>query len=223
MTYTKLFKEIIHSTIWREPNHVRLVWITMLALRDQFNTVQASVPGLADVSRVTLHECQEALKILSGPDPFSRSQEYEGRRIEDCEGGWLILNGARYRDKMNPDDRRRYKTEKQREYRARGQSVDKSGLSGHSRVEQSIDIVKKERRTFVRPSRQQIHEYMLTLSTSADEESHKFYDFYQSNGWKVGRNAMKDWQATARNWIKRNGERKSGGPSATDLATDRNW
>jgi len=30
-----------------------------------------------------------------------------------------------------------------------------------------------------------------------------FYDYYTSNGWKVGRNVMKDWQATARNWIRR--------------------
>ena len=25
-------------------------------------------------------------------------------------------------------------------------------------------------------------------------------DYYESNGWKVGRNNMKDWKATARRW-----------------------
>lgn len=35
------------------------------------------------------------------------------------------------------------------------------------------------------------------------DEADKFIDYYQSNGWKVGRNAMKDWQATARNWMRR--------------------
>lgn len=35
------------------------------------------------------------------------------------------------------------------------------------------------------------------------QEADKFIDYYQSNGWKVGRNAMKDWQATARNWMRR--------------------
>jgi hypothetical protein len=33
-------------------------------------------------------------------------------------------------------------------------------------------------------------------------EGEKFFNYFQSNGWKVGgRAAMKDWQASARNWI----------------------
>ena len=28
----------------------------------------------------------------------------------------------------------------------------------------------------------------------------EFYDHFVSNGWKVGRNPMKDWRAAARNW-----------------------
>lgn len=30
-------------------------------------------------------------------------------------------------------------------------------------------------------------------------------DYYVSNGWKVGRNPMKDWKAAVRNWVRRNG------------------
>ena len=33
-------------------------------------------------------------------------------------------------------------------------------------------------------------------------EAEKFYNYFQSNGWKVGGRApMRDWQAAARNWI----------------------
>ena len=33
-------------------------------------------------------------------------------------------------------------------------------------------------------------------------EAEKFYNYFQSNGWKVGGRApMKDWQAAARNWL----------------------
>ena len=39
-----------------------------------------------------------------------------------------------------------------------------------------------------------------------DHLAERFWNYYESNGWKVGRNAMKDWKATARNWItNRNG------------------
>jgi hypothetical protein len=30
--------------------------------------------------------------------------------------------------------------------------------------------------------------------------ANRFYDHYESNGWKVGKNSMKDWKAAVRNW-----------------------
>ena len=37
----------------------------------------------------------------------------------------------------------------------------------------------------------------------APHEADRFIDYYTSNGWKVGRNTMKDWKASARNWMRR--------------------
>lgn len=31
----------------------------------------------------------------------------------------------------------------------------------------------------------------------------RFVDYYTSNGWKVGRNPMKDWKAAVREWVRR--------------------
>ena len=117
MGYSKLFSEIVMSTIWREPNHVRIVWITMLALKDRFHCVNASIPGLADAAKVSIAECEEALRILLSPDPYSRTVDNEGRRIKKVEGGWAVLNGEKYRNKMSLDERREYQRIKQREYR----------------------------------------------------------------------------------------------------------
>jgi hypothetical protein len=70
----------------------------MLALADQNGNVHASVPGLAHTARVEIAECIEALEIFKEPDTFSRTKENEGRRIEEIDGGWHILNHAKYRD-----------------------------------------------------------------------------------------------------------------------------
>lgn len=118
-SFTKLFSDIVRSTVWREKDHVRLVWITMLAITDKTGYVSSSLPGLADTARVTIEQCQQALKILSSPDEWSRSQEYEGRRIEAVDGGWRILNYLKYRNRFSVEDRREYKRVKQREYRQR--------------------------------------------------------------------------------------------------------
>ncbi|MBK9285031.1 MAG: hypothetical protein IPM51_12055 [Sphingobacteriaceae bacterium] len=39
---------------------------------------------------------------------------------------------------------------------------------------------------------------------STEMEAGRFFAFYESNGWKVGKNKMKDWKASARGWIMRN-------------------
>lgn len=54
---------------------------------------------------------------------------------------------------------------------------------------------------FVRPTLDEIAAYLQEIGYDIDPGA--FYDFYQQNGWKVGRNPMKDWRSTCRNW-KRN-------------------
>lgn len=46
----------------------------------------------------------------------------------------------------------------------------------------------------------------LMQPTPPTDQAQKFHDYYQSNGWRVGRNPMKDWKAALRNWIKRSKE-----------------
>ncbi len=115
--YTKLFNSILASTIWRSDDKTRLVWITMLAMTDKRGVVESSIPGLADFARVSLTDCQKALSELAAPDEFSRTKEFEGRRIEPIDGGWRLINHGKYRDKMGKDERREYLKVKQREYR----------------------------------------------------------------------------------------------------------
>lgn len=117
--YTKLFGSIIASTIWRESLETKVVWITMMAMANKHGIVEASVPGLADMARVSLPETQKALEVLSSPDSFSRTKDFEGRRIEPVDGGWVLLNHSKYREKMSADERRQYNRLKQQEFRER--------------------------------------------------------------------------------------------------------
>ncbi len=111
MSYTKLQSSIIASTIWAEPSSTRVVWITMLALADRNGYVAASVPGLAHIAHVTRSEIEAAIHTLMQPDPDSRSKVCEGRRIEDADGGWNIINYVAVRDSWTEDDKREYQRE----------------------------------------------------------------------------------------------------------------
>lgn len=51
---------------------------------------------------------------------------------------------------------------------------------------------------FVAPTLQEIKDYISENSFSVDAE--RFFDYYETNGWMVSRNKMKDWKAAVRNW-----------------------
>ena len=121
--YTKLFNSILASTIWRADDKTRLVWITLLAMADKNGVCEGSIPGLADFARVTIADCQKALDTLMAPDQYSRSKTQGGRRIEPVDGGWRLINHAKYRAAMSQDDRREYLRVKQAEHRDRVKST----------------------------------------------------------------------------------------------------
>jgi hypothetical protein len=115
--FTKLFSSITTSTIWREDDHTRIVWITMLAMADKNGQVISSVPGLADMARVPLGQTVKSLEKLSSPDEWSSSQEFEGRRIEKIDRGWKLLNYAKFRAMREVEERREYMKGYMRDYR----------------------------------------------------------------------------------------------------------
>ena len=88
--YTKLFSDIVDSSIWDEDAQTRVVWVTLLALSNPEGYVRGSVGWLAGKSKVPIQCTSLALQKFAAPDPHSRTPDHEGRRIEVLEDGWLI-------------------------------------------------------------------------------------------------------------------------------------
>lgn len=77
-------------------------------------------------------------------------------------------------------------------------------------------VVKKKRQKFEKPTKQQVDDYCRELKVTFDSE--KFIDYYESKGWYVGKNPMKDWKATVRNWLRQ--EKKLVSSSERDSTLD---
>ena len=73
-------------------------------------------------------------------------------------------------------------------------------------------VKKRESSAFRAPSVDEVRAYCSERGNDVDPEH--FVAYYQSNGWKVGRNPMKDWKAAVRSWEKRDLER--GEPKTTN-------
>lgn len=62
-------------------------------------------------------------------------------------------------------------------------------------------IVKGKRSAFSPPSLSDLETYMTENGYTIDPQ--QFIDFYESKGWMIGKNKMKDWQAAVRTWARR--------------------
>ena len=91
--------------------------------------------------------------------------------------------------------------------------LEKYNLEGYMKGSQGVqstlkdkdkdkDIVKAKVKVkrFAKPTIEEVADYCNERQNDVDAE--KFYDYYSSNGWKVGKNAMKDWKASVRTWEK---------------------
>lgn len=61
--------------------------------------------------------------------------------------------------------------------------------------------IREKSRRFTPPSLDEVKAYCLEHGYGIDPE--QFINYYDSNGWMVGKNKMKDWKATVRTWVNR--------------------
>lgn len=87
-----------------------------------------------------------------------------------------------------------------------------ANCEGDTRKMQGITINKLEDKyntrqdniRFTPPTIEEVRAYCISRGNGINPES--FIDYYTANGWKVGRNPMRDWQAAIRQWEQRRKE-----------------
>ena len=79
---------------------------------------------------------------------------------------------------------------------------------GKDRLELERDKNKATR--FIKPTIDEIKTFLneQEYETDIDRYADRFYNFYESKGWKVGKEKMKDWKAAIRGWLSRDNIRK---------------
>lgn len=134
----------------------------------------------------------------------------------------VLENGAIYMlDIQNFIGRGSSEADRKREYRQRIESdrtnvltnvrqiSDKTPPEIEIELEREIKIEKEidssastttKRKRFEKPTLSEIKQYCIERNNNVDAQH--FYDYYESNGWKVGKNSMKNWQAAVRTWEK---------------------
>lgn len=243
MAFVKLDRGILTSTIWclrpdleifvtallmgepREyPEPVPTIKIDSLedggwtAPPGWYGFVPAAGPGIVRAAHVDDATGIEALKRLASPEPSSRSQEFEGRRMVRINGGFLVLNYMKYRDYDHSAADRMRRLRERRKQGVTPNAVTVQPNVTHSRGQRTEADNESEGPTGQTETKPKAPPRIPTMAEwcerakkehpdwpTADAES--AWRHYESQGWKRGNTLIVKWSACVAtcyaNWKKR--------------------
>ena len=82
---------------------------------------------------------------------------------------------------------------------------DSVSVSDIESIDASASPSPRASKRFSPPGLEEIEAYFAEKGGTASQ-AERFRDFYESNGWKVGKNPMKSWKAAASGWMSRDKE-----------------
>lgn len=238
--YGKIFDSIYDGTL-RTNWQALVTFQQLIILADKSGVVDMTPHAIHGRTGIPMEIIEAGLDHLSKPDPYSRSNEEEGRRIvliDDCRPwGWRLVNHGYYNrlrsmEEKREADRERAAAKRNTVNKGMSQNVADSRGTSHGVAEiapitvavpiavtvpntiQELNSVGLTpdlslKKKFKKPKVVDVQIYCRERSNNVDPST--FIDFYESNGWKVGKNPMKDWRAAIRTWEKRN---QNGGHNA---------
>ena len=99
-----------------------------------------------------------------------------------------VCNYESYQDERNADETRKKLKRNSNEIQT-------------TPIKEEKEEQEEKRRVFIKPTTQEVQEYMKEIEYNGDAEY--FINYYQSKGWVVGKSKMKDWKSAVQTW-KRN-------------------
>lgn len=118
--FAKIFASIFDSSI-AEDWQTRVVFQDMLVLADKDGIVDMTPSSIARRTNMPLDLVRAAIPKLEAPDPSSRTQDHEGRRIlrldDHRDWGWTIANFRKYRESASKEMLRMAEADRKRAYR----------------------------------------------------------------------------------------------------------
>ena len=222
--FTKLFSDIVDSSIWAEDAETCKVWVTLLALCNADGFVRGSPGWLASKARVSVNVCQQALTKFESPDPLSRTESNEGRRIQSVDRGWQVLNYQYFRNEhqqLSTEPRKVYQREWMRQKRAKDEALrlstgcqPKSTRANAASASASVYEGKGIGENHV-PELEQALAWLADVRKNGadytEPETRSAFLALSANGWMWGKNSVVDWRSALERQIQTDRQRNTKG------------
>lgn len=159
---------------------------------------------LAELCNVSSSAIEKALKLLVEAGHLRRWTEYTGKKRSrlmavQCFEQWEHPQPA---EATTRNQLRQAPATSYGHHPQPAEATTRNQLRNNNTIEQNTEHTKENK---ARPQSIEAVESFFASKLVADPASmaEDFWNYYEANGWKVGRNSMKSWAAAASQWIKR--------------------
>ncbi len=185
-------------------------WLCNMHSLDRSGSVTGTREILAQLGRCTVPECDAALQTLIRTNAAD---------VQERNGLVTVTNRRMKREALA----RKYGASRVKRHRCRGPC--NADVTLHN-LESRIQNPEQEKRARPKPPSIEAVKLQGAKIGLPDDECEKFFDYYGSNGWRVGKNPMRLWTAALANW-KRHWVEYSGGnipaKGTVQLSADTFW
>jgi hypothetical protein len=146
---------------------------------------QLTLSNNEPVQKTTLSKNNKATEQVNElPHIYNNKQTFKNNKNIEIEPEFLIFNDEPFLEEENQKEK---------------SSAKKEMLLAFAATDEKQ--IEKSRQKVVHPSLDLVKEFFL-FQESSEFEAERFFNYYSSNGWLIGgKTKMKDWKASARNWI----------------------
>lgn len=203
MTYIKLYRKVAENELFLEIPYDRwhaFEYLLLHARRFPSVVVLKGKPIPLDTGQLIIGEGKLGSKWGWSRGKVIRFLDM----LEELE--MIKKNGTPYGTVITVENYMKYQCDVPADDTSTSTSVgtpDGTSDGTHKKNDKKVKKVKKDNNNiFIPPSIDEVREYCIERGNTVDPEV--FVNHYQSVGWKVGSNKMKDWKAAVRTWERRN-------------------
>ena len=201
--WIKLFRKLIDNRIYfEEPFDKTHAWIDMILVADSDGAINTSIKQLANRWKWSEGKVRRFLERLS-EDGMVRTNGSHGGSTNGTTVS--IVKYSEYQCGRRTDGSTDGSTDELSEW-GKGDiyNINITRRKEEKNISPNIlsDITPKGgAKKFVKPTLEEVEDFCYEQNLGIDPA--EFIDHYETNGWRVGKNPMKDWKAAARNWDRR--------------------
>jgi predicted phage replisome organizer len=218
----------------KDRDSIELLWFKLLTLAAEVND-----GGKIYITESIPHTLETLASVLLRPTQMVKTaldlfEQYE--MIYRAKGMIYIANWDKYQNSDKLEKIREQTRERVEKHRKKTQCNDSCNAECNAdcnvtvtlpvtlRNATDIDIDKEKdkeyidideptkRKRFVKPTLEELEAYKSEKNLNIDCVT--FFDYYESNGWQVGKNHMKDWKAAMRRWSRENDKKPTPKPTS---------